>query len=210
MEEQTQPLFEKSRAAVAFALNHSRSLYSQPLMTKAANALSAAQEKAQSSGRLRPGREELRGLDGAAQAGLIYIHLDRLAPFQRECLISRTAVHSFPCNCRSACCMGVRPNPEWVEAIKKVSDYLRNEIDRRQAKARKKITINPQLRRMLIERHFGRKHTLGDLAEQFQLSENTVASYSKTCSEILSGWEKDGWTAMDTVLSELDIIGSTV
>lgn len=206
MEDQdSAPLFERSKAAVFFALNHTRSLYAQPLMNKAANALSAAQEGRKGS----PGREELRGLDGAGQAGLIYLHLERLPPFNKLALIARIAKHSFPCDCRSPCCMGLRPNPEWVDAIKKLSEYVRNEMERRQAKARKKVHINPQLRRMLIEKYFGRKYVNADLAEQFQLSENTVVTYNKTIRDILNGWEKDGWTALDRDLSSINIIGAT-
>lgn len=205
MEDQTTPLFERSKSAVFFALNHTRSIYAQPLMTKAANALAAAESGAKSSRR----RDELIGLDGAGQAGLIYIHLENLPPFQRLALVARVSKHSFPCACRSACCMGVRPNPEWVDAIKKLNDYVRNEMDRQQAKSRKKIIINPQLRRMLIEKHYGRKYPNADLSEQFQLSENTITTYSSKVREILNGWEKDGWTQMDRELSDINIIGAT-
>jgi hypothetical protein len=103
--------------------------------------------------------------------------------------------------------MGVRPNPEWVEAIKQTAEYLRNEMARRQEKARKKITINPQLRRMIIERHFGRKYVLADLAEQFQLSENTVITYRKMIADILVHIEKDGWSTLDVALTEVGIVG---
>lgn len=205
MEDQATPLFERSKAAVFFALNHTRSIYSQPLMNKAANALAAAAEGRKGG----PRRDELVGLDGAGQAGLIYLHLENLPPFQRLALVARVAKHSFPCSCRSPCCMGVRPNPEWVDAIKKLNDYVRNEMDRLQAKSRKKIIINPQLRRMLIEKHFGRKHVNADLAEQFQLSENTITTYNYKVREILNGWEKDGWTQMDRELSDINIIGAT-
>lgn len=205
MEDQTTPLFERSKAAVFFALNHTRSIYAQPLMTKAANAIAAATSGVKSGQR----REELLGLDGAGQAGLIYIHLENLPPFQRLTLVARVAKHSFPCACRSACCMGIRPNPEWVDAIKKLSDYVRNEMDRLQAKSRKKVTINPQLRRLLVEKYFGRKHVNADLSEQFQLAENTIITYSKHVRDILNGWEKDGWSQLDNELSDINIIGST-
>lgn len=205
MEDQSTPLFEKSKSAVFFALNHTRSIYAQPLMTKAANALAAAEEGRKG----QPRRSELIGLDGAAQAGLIYIHLENLTPFQRKALIARVSKQSFPCACRAACCMGVRPNPEWVNAIKDLSEYVRNEMARQQEKSRKKITINPQLRRILVEKHFGRKYVNSDLAAQFELSDNTVLTYNKIIRDILNGWEKDGWTQMDRELSDLDIIGTT-
>lgn len=204
-QEQDAALFERSKAAVSFAVNHTRSLYAQPLMNKAANALAAAQQG--KSGKIS--REELRGLDGAGQAGLIWLHIDALPPFQKDSVLARVAPPTFPCNCRSACCMGVRPNPEWVEAIKRLSDYVRNEMTRQQEKSRKKVTINPQLRRMLIEKHFGRKYPNADLAGQFDLSENTITTYSKWIRDILTAWERDAWTRLDLELSTVGVVGST-
>lgn len=203
--EQDAALFERSKAAVSFAVNHTRSLYAQPLMNKAANALAAAQQG--KTGKVS--REELRGLDGAGQAGLIWLHIDALPPFQKDSVLARVAPPTFPCNCRSACCMGVRPNTEWVDAIKRLSDYVRNEMARQQEKSRKKITINPQLRRMLIEKHFGRKYVNADLAGQFDLSENTIITYSKHIRDILVAWERSAFTTLDCQLSEIGVVGST-
>lgn len=203
--EQDAALFERSKAAVSFAVNHTRSLYAQPLMNKAANALAAAQQG--KTGKVS--REELRGLDGAGQAGLIWLHIDALPPFQKDSVLARVAPPTFPCNCRSACCMGVRPNPEWVDAIKRLSDYVRNEMARQQEKSRKKITINPQLRRMLIEKHFGRKYVNADLAGQFDLSENTIITYSKHIRDILTAWERSAFTTLDCQLSAIGVVGST-
>jgi hypothetical protein len=202
------PLFDSSKKALAFAVNHTRMLYSQPLMTKAANYLADQSDPDKKSVIQKP--FSLAGLDGAAQAGMIYAQLNKLSDFQIYVLIGRVAKPTFPCSCRSACCMGVRPNPEWTGAIKQISDMVRDEVAAQQEKKKKKTSTAPQLRRMLVEKYFGRNYVLADLAEQFQVTEATVISHRKPITDILNGVERSGWTALDSYLTELGIVGAIV
>lgn len=206
MTQEAQPLFDSSRKALTFALNHSRSIYSQPLMTKAANALDGPSE-----GPSRIRREvSLAGLDGAAQAGLVFMQLNKLPDAEITVLICRAALHSFPCSCRSACCMGVRPNPEWIDAIKKATEFVKAYLltQEEKDKKRKKIQTNPQLRRMLVEHFFGRKRSTADLAETFQLSEGTVINHRAPIFDVLNSLEKSGWSNLDAYLTEIGMVGA--
>ena len=89
------PLFDRSQKALAFALNHSRLMYAQPLMTKAANVLDST--KGEPNRRRNP---DLAGLDGSGQAGMILLQLRKLMDCQIHALVSRVAHPSFPCSCR--------------------------------------------------------------------------------------------------------------
>ncbi len=200
------PIFDKSVKALSFALNHTKSMYAQPLMSKVANALSEAEGD-------RPLRilseHRLGGLDGAAQAGLIYLQLKKLPDHEILALICRAAVPAFPCSCRSPCCMGVRPNSEWITAIKSMSDYVREaQNPSPPLKGKKTINTPPQLRRMLVEKHFGRKYVIADLAEKFQVTEATITNHRKPITRILTDVEKSGWTNLDSYLTEVGIVGA--
>ena len=196
-------MFETSRRALSFALNHTRTIYAQPLMTKYANLLTIKEGRDP-----YVDREALSALDQAAQAGLIYIQFAKLPAHQAQVLIARASIHATPCACRSPCCMGMRPNPEWTEAIKWVSNYVLHEMNVQQAKKRKKTVIPPLLRRNLVEKFFGIKYHGADLAEKFDLTENTITNYKKPVFGILNGVEKDGWTALDNILTNAGIVGN--
>lgn len=200
------PLFDTSRKALTFALNHSRLIYAQPLMTKVANML----DPSELGGKLK--RDfSLGGLDGAAQAGLIYTQLNKLTQPQIWAVVSRAALPSVPCACRSPCCMGEKPNPEWVNAIRSLDAWLAElPAEGKSSKSNKKsqfAKMQPVLRRKLIEKHFGRKYILADLAEEYNLTEATIINYRKPISLVLNGLEKGAWTDMDHLLTELGLVG---
>lgn len=209
MEEVITPLFDSSLKAVSFALNHSTESYTVPLMTQAANALSGGR----SAGLYQPGRVNLSGLSGAGQAGLILRQLEALPRLEQLAVVARAAKPAFPCSCGSACCVGLRPNKQWALTVQELADIVGEFLRFAQtatsaAKGKKRIHTPPQLRLKFVQKHFGIKHQLADLGEQFNLTESTVISHRKPIQAFLTQVERDGWEKMDNTLTHLNLVGA--
>src|SRR5437899_481750 len=117
----TEPLFDSTRKALRFALNHHMAL-PRPAMNKLmadgkvqrivladGSKITLAAPRATA----RPGSEQLHGLDGAATAGMVLLHLAQLPEPQQLVLMAGSMPATLPCSCRSACCVGEKRNGEW-------------------------------------------------------------------------------------------------
>lgn len=210
------PLFESTRAALRFALNHQQSLPS-PVMTRMMVKHSrlklielADGRKIQvSTKRGRPKDEQLKGLDGSGQAGLILASVARLQHAQQLVVIARSLPATLTCNCRRPCCRGRKPNPEWAEPIERICEYLRDEAALSKVRGKKGLGTHPALRRALVEKHFmpGRDMTLEQLARMFDLTEKTVSTHQKPIRAWLEAQEAAAWSALDERMSVSGLVG---
>lgn len=204
--EYNRPLFATSRKALAFALNYSRHRYSQPLMNKAMAELKPKEVGGSSRSSLTI--PELRGLDGAGQAGFIFLHFAKLTHAQRHVLICATAEPTQACSCRSPCCSGFKLNQEWTDSVEQVCHVLQEHAEFTRQKGKRGMSTHPVMRRALVEKHFGvGRVILADLAERCNVTEATVINHRKVIELYLTETEKDGWTALDGHLSAAGLIG---
>lgn len=137
-------------------------------------------------GRIGSGKG-LVGNDGAGQSGMLRERIDNaLSGLHIAIIVARFAPPWLPCDCRSPCCSGRRPNPEWGAAIA----YLTDEV----VPALAGCVSHRQLRKFLIERYFGadkdalgRKLTMEALAEKCGVNRKTAASHDAKLRQYLRG-----------------------
>lgn len=210
-------LFDSSRKALLFALNATaRSRYSAPLMNKMmADGKVRRIELADGTKMTvavprRRRNENLIGMDGVAQAGMILLQLAKLPRPKQLVLIGSTLQSQLPCSCRSPCCRGYKMNSEWAQAIEELCDVLKNEANVTKKKGVKGFSTPPMMRRALVEKHFipGKRIVLAELADACDVTEATVIKHRKLITEYLERADKDGWTALDASLTKAGIVGA--
>lgn len=159
-------LFGSAHAALVFAFNFSGQQYDKSQMARLA---------------ATPGRagKGLGGLDGAAQAGMIRAELAHLPEPLASILIARVAPHFSPCECRHACCSGQKPNQEWVGAILVLTERALSELSGHLS--------HYMLRRGIIEKYFGTKHNLIDLADECGVHRDTASAHNAKLMRWLKG-----------------------
>lgn len=216
-----EPLFETSKEALSFALNYERTRYAAQVVTKVMvemqAALRAKPKPKRKNGKLveemepevtaafrRSSRPSLRGLDRSAQAGMIFMHLAKLLPPERHTLVCSTIHAQAPCSCRNPCCMGWRPNPEFVEGL----DALCLILEAGDSPRRK--NAHPKIRRMLVEKYFGtgRRIIQSELAEECGVTEQTIVNHKERIHAWLENHSKNGWSRLDEFLVAAGIIGT--
>jgi hypothetical protein len=168
---QDEALFSSAHAAMVFAFNFSGQQYDKSMMARMAST---------------PGRagKGLGGLDGAAQAGMIRAELAHLCELHASILIARVAPPTVPCECRHACCSGHKPNQEWVNAIQSLTQLALGELSGHLS--------HYALRRGIIERYFGIKHVLADLAAQCSVNPDTASAHNAKLVRWLKGMPAKG------------------
>lgn len=167
------PLFASAHAALTFALNYSMQQYDRPLINKVASGALA-------TGATLGGGKGLSGLDGAGQAGMIRAELARLSPIDQAVLVAHAAPAQIPCNCGIACCSGWRVNPEWQDAMSVLTSAAASG-------ALSGCVSNGRLRSALIQRLFGAKVTLTELAERFEVDDKTASAHQAKLKRWLFG-----------------------
>jgi hypothetical protein len=114
-------------------------------------------------------------------------HLDELLA---NILIARVAPHAVPCECRHACCSGYKPNEEWVNAILVLTQRAISELSGHLS--------HYLLRRGIIEKFFGAKHSIADLADQCAVNRDTASAHNAKLVRWLKGMPAKGSTAAIT------------
>ena len=186
-----EPLFNSANAALVFALNYSAQQYDRPMMNRMA-------APAVGSGK------GLIGLDGAAQAGMIRQELAACGHLVENVLISRVAPNWQPCDCRSACCSGKRPNKDWTNAIAYLADQARY-------LALAGCVCNGMLRREYVVRFFTPKEkriSLDELADRNGIHRNTASAHNAKVAKWLKTGEDQSWLMFDAKLSTSGLINS--
>nr|WP_313657424.1 hypothetical protein [Achromobacter ruhlandii] len=163
-----QPMFASPHAALAFAFNYSKQQYDRPMI----NRLATGSTKQQGKG--------LSGPDGAGQAGMIRAEFAKLTMLEQAVLTLGIAERQVPCECHAACCAGYKTNPEWVDALSVLSSAAA-------AEALSGCVSNGRLRAGLIQKLFGVKVSLADLAEKCHVDADTASAHHMKLKRWLFG-----------------------
>ncbi|WP_321896020.1 hypothetical protein [Paraburkholderia heleia] len=169
MSETTDTLFRTPQDALIFAFNYSMQRQDRSLVDR----LAAPSP--------RTGKG-LSGNDGAGQAGMIRSELEQLSELERAVLAARFAPKSWPCACRSACCSGHMPNPEYVAALRTLEQAALTQLAGHLS--------NYRLRVRLVEKAVGAKVEINALAKECGVSEKTAAAHWKIIREWICGRPK--------------------
>lgn len=185
--------FKSAFDAVRFALAYSTQQYGETMMAKRLR------------GELSATGMGLVGVDGAGQAGMIRTKMGGLPELHRAVIIARAAPRDLPCSCGKACCSGSKPNPEWRAAISWLTDA---------SAAYCSGFSHYRVRRAIIERMFGVKCNLTDIAEDCGAHVNTVSKQHAVVRKWLEGDTKTdsvgvidaAWSAIERKLSETGLL----
>lgn len=146
-----EPIFKSAHQALTFAHNFSRGSLDRPTMLKMA-------DKVKRTGR------GLGGLDGATQAGFIFLEIKEMDRLHRNIILAKFLPQSAHCpHCGHAV-----PSLDWLEAIRYVSD---------EAMRRGVLSghlVHRLVRDGIVAKYFGQKILLGDLAKKANISDRTV------------------------------------
>ncbi|MFY3603285.1 hypothetical protein ACOTHZ_11205 [Achromobacter xylosoxidans] len=179
----SEPLFASAHAALAFAFNYSKQQYDRPMINRIATSSTGQKGKG------------LSGTDGAGQAGMIRAELAKLTVLEQAVLTLSIAERQIPCECHAACCAGYKPNPEWMDALSVISSAAA-------AEALSGCISNGRLRAGLIQKLFGVKVSLVDLAERCHVDADTAGSHHLKLKRWLFGHASPGSLAVGTGLHQ--------
>ncbi|VVD29176.1 DNA-binding protein [Paraburkholderia dioscoreae] len=191
--ETSEVVFKSAFDAVRFALCYSSQQYGETLMAKRLRGDSTSQGMG------------LVGLDGAGQAGQIRREMWEMPDLHLAALVARAAPHDVPCCCGAQCCSGHRPNQEWRAAIAWLTDASTAYVSG---------FSHYQVRRAIVERIFGSKEDLQDIAERCGAHRNTVGNHNTAVRRWLEGGKKSGevgvtqvaWSAIERRFSDLGLL----
>lgn len=161
--------FKSAFDAVRFALCYSSQQYGETPMSKRLRGESTGTGMG------------LVGLEGAGQAGMIRRELWELPDLQLAVVVAGAALPDTPCDCSRACCSGRTPNPEWNAAIIYLTDVSRSYCDG---------FSHYRVRRAIIEKVFGMKRSLEDVAKDCDAAVKTVSNHHASVRRWIDGNKK--------------------
>ncbi|KVT65675.1 DNA-binding protein [Burkholderia ubonensis] len=185
--------FKSAFDAVRFALCYSSQQYGETMLAKRLRGESIGTGMG------------LVGLDGAGQAGQIRRHLWDLPDLHLSVIVARAAPRDLPCSCGAACCSGRTPNLEWKAAIGWLT----------QASAAYCSGFSHfRVRRAIIERLFGVKCDLVEIAQGCDAHVNTVSKQNAAVRRWIEGDKKGdepgvdriAWSVIERRFSELGLL----
>lgn len=188
--------FKSAFDAVRFALCYSSQQYGETMLAKRLRGESIGTGMG------------LIGVDGAGQAGQIRRQLWELPELHLSVVVARAAPHDLPCSCGAACCSGRTPNIEWQAAIGWLT----------QASAAYCSGFSHfRVRRAIIERLFGVKCDLSQIAEDCDAHRNTASNHNKAVRLWIEGDKKTGergveglaWSVIERRFDEIGLLRSS-
>ncbi|WP_070106538.1 DNA-binding protein [Burkholderia plantarii] len=168
-------VFKSAFDAVRFALCYSSQQYGETILAKHVD----ASKKGSGMG--------LVGLDGAAQVGMIRREIESLSELHLAVIVARAAPRQLPCDCGRPCCSHWRPNGEWQAAVAWLTDA---------SMAHCSGCSHYRVRRAIIEKTFGAKVNLVDIAHTCGVHINTVSKHNTTIRKWLDGDQRTGTTGV--------------
>ncbi|MDN7822254.1 DNA-binding protein [Burkholderia cenocepacia] len=185
--------FKSAFDAVRFALCYSSQQYGETIMAK------------RMRGEIGGNGMGLIGLAGAGQAGMIRRELETLPELHMSVIVARAAPHVLPCSCASACCSGSTPNLEWQAAIGWLT---------RASAAYCSGFSHYRVRRAIIERLFGVKCDLSEIADECEAHRNTVSKQNAAVRLWIEGDRKGesvgvaqvAWREIERKLNEIGLL----
>ena len=182
-----EPLFKGANDALRFAFEFSAEQYAPSAVAKMMQGKGIGQGLG------------LAGLDGAAQAGMIFAELERLNPLEKAICTARAARPEEPCNCGHRCCNGTRPTEPWENAVKLLTEYTAHVVP---------MTLSHfQLRYAIVAKYFGKKMDLIDIADRCRLKKNDVAKPNAEIRRHLKEGESRAWRLLEDALLSAGITG---
>jgi len=158
--------FKSAFDAVRFALCYSTQQYGESLMAKRLR------------GEIGGSGMGLIGFDGAGQAGMIRRVLWELPELHLAVVVARAAPRELSCGCGSPCCAKRRPNGEWSAAIEWLTGA---------STAYCSGFSHYRVRRAIIERCFGVKRNLDEIACDCGAHRNTVSKHNAMVQQWING-----------------------
>jgi hypothetical protein len=188
--------FKSAFDAVRFALCYSGQQYGETMLAKRLRSESIGTGMG------------LVGLDGAGQAGQIRRELEALPSLHQAVVVARAAPCDLPCSCGSACCSGRKPNHEWQAAIGWLTEA---------SAAYCSGFSHYRLRRAIVEKVFGVKKNLEEIAADCDVHKNTACAQNVAIKRWLLGSRKDGaigvtdaaWAALERRFEALGLLEET-
>ncbi|HEJ2443623.1 DNA-binding protein [Burkholderia multivorans] len=185
--------FKSAFDAVRFALCYSSQQYGETMLAKRLRGESIGTGMG------------LVGLDGAGQAGEIRRHLWELPELHLSVVVARAAPRDLPCPCGAACCSGWTPNLEWQAAIGWLT---------RASAAYCSGFSHYRVRRAIIERLFGVKCDLSEIADECGAHRNTVSKQNAAVRLWIEGDRKGesvgvaqvAWREIERKLNEIGLL----
>lgn len=147
----------------------------------------------------KPDGRGLGGLDGAATAGIIGVHLSTIPQLWRRILIARYAVRSAVCECGRLCCSGKQPNPAWQAEIVWLAESVMVALSG--------CISNRRLRHGIVLKYFGQKVRLGELADYCHVNRDTASDQCHKVVAMLKAEEKAAYAAIDERLRSVGLVG---
>lgn len=212
-------LFDSVREALVFALNAAVVDMPRPFMNKAMaeapkrklskkvrEALGIREEETRRM-QLYP-RAHFKGMDKAAQAGLILRQLEKLDLDQATCLKGRLTHAYDPCSCRAPCCSGQKRNPRWAEAVKLMCHILKETGDVLRQPGKRGLGTPPELRQIVVEAWFTQSAcSLASIARQAGVTEVTARKHAECITTYLEQIEGEAWQNIAPILDQAGIVG---
>ncbi|TDV39546.1 hypothetical protein C7405_101665 [Paraburkholderia caballeronis] len=190
-------VFKSAFDAVRFALCYSSQQYGETPMAKRLRGESTGSGMG------------LVGLDGAGQAGQIRRELWELPELHLSVIVARAAPRDLPCSCGSACCSGHTPNLEWQAAIGWLT---------RASAAYCSGFSHYRVRRAIVEKAFGVKRNLEDIARDCDANVKTVSNHNAAVRRWIDGNKKSAvaaervgvsdvaWSAVERRFAEIGLL----
>jgi|AGTN01.3.fsa_nt_gi hypothetical protein len=158
------------------------------------------------------GPGEFGGLDGAAQAGMILYHIERLGRLRAAIVVASCAPRVIQCRCKRACCSGRKLSPYWHDAIHVIAEAALEALP-------EKSLTNYALRSYIVVKIYGGKAiTFKAIADELMLDEETVSRHhrvirtwlqgarAKKHSDPVVGQESLAWQDAESILWEAGIV----
>lgn len=234
MSDDQQPLFDSSRKALDFALNQVVPKMPRPFMSKAmaehqvkpekrrlrkgqiveeaSEALlllesEEAKLKVKRSAGIRP--PPLSELEGAATAGFILRHAERL-DLRHHTILMGVMIKAYqPCVCKAPCCSGRRADSRWIEAVKQTCLLLHDAGDIMVNPAKRGLSTKPELRLSLVQQYYTKAFEhITWMAGQHSLSATTVALHKTLIDAWLNRLEAEAWQELDAIFDQAGVTGS--
>lgn len=143
----------------------------------------------------------LGGLDGAAQAGMILLEVNQLAPARRRIIEARFLPQTKPCSCRSPCCRGTKDTAEWREAMEWLIEYVL-------VHGLTASISHYRLRRAVVRRYFGERESFPKIARANGVHTDTASDLNKRVAEHFKAEEHAALRELDARLKGAGIVSS--
>ncbi|MGN6085808.1 DNA-binding protein [Trinickia sp.] len=187
--------FKSAFDAVRFALAYSSQQYGESLMAKRLRGESTGNGMG------------LIGNDGAGQAGIIRRELWELKDLQLAVIVARAALRDTACSCGAPCCSHRRPNVEWQSAIAYMTEISRSYCSG---------FSHYRVRRSIVEKVFGVKCDLKQIAQECDAHINTVSAHHVAVRRWIEGNKKVGesgieapiWSVLEQRFDEIGLLKS--